>query len=102
VRLRFHAEARAEFLAAADWYGRERLGLGEDFIAEVGRALDTIRANPEAWPVLTHQGSVPLRRFVLARFPYGVIFTAVGEQLFVIAVAHGKRRPGYWRNRVRR
>lgn len=101
MHLPFHLEARAEFLAAADWHERERPGLGLDFIEHVDRAVDTIAAHPEAWPAIAREGDATLRRFVLPRFPYSVIYAVRGGDLFVLAVAHDKRRPGYWRDRIR-
>ena len=62
--------------------------------------MDTITAHPEAWPAIAREGEATLRRFVLPRFPYSVIFAVRADELFVIAVAHDKRRPGYWRGRV--
>ena len=101
MRFRFHAEARAELLAAAEWYARERVDLGEELLAELARALDAVRADPRAWPVVAQESGLSLRRIVLARFPYGVIYATAGTDVFVVAVAHEKRRPGYWRGRVR-
>jgi toxin ParE1/3/4 len=100
VRIRFHEEARIEFLAAAEWYESERPGLGDEFLDQIGRALETIAAQPRAWPTWAAAKGTDFRRFAVPRFPYSVIFAARGEELFVLAVAHGRRRPGYWTERL--
>ena len=100
MRIRFHDEARTEFLLAAEWYERERPGLGDEFIEQVSKGLETIASQPEAWPAWIEQTGTSLRRFVLPRFPYSVIFAARERELFVVAVAHGKRQPKYWASRV--
>jgi plasmid stabilization system protein ParE len=100
VKVRYHPDARAELLAAADWYEDRRVILGQDFQAEVRRAEAMIADRPAAWP---HWAGVNLdvRRFVLARFPYRLAFQVAGDTIIVIAVAHQSRAPFYWRDRAR-
>ncbi|MEP7120084.1 MAG: type II toxin-antitoxin system RelE/ParE family toxin [Byssovorax sp.] len=101
MKARYHRDAREELSAAADWYEARRPGLGLDFVAEVTRAVASIRENPETWPrwegVLMR---VPVRKFVLRQFPFSIPYLVHEDTIVVLAVAHGRRRPGYWRARL--
>jgi toxin ParE1/3/4 len=91
----FLPPAGEEFVFAAKYYEAEESGLGEAFIEEVERAAMRIAAFPE-------HGSSHLagtRRIVLARFPYSVVYREEAGVLLVVAVAHHRQRPGYWRHR---
>lgn len=94
----FLPAAEDEFLEAIAWYEEERPGLGGEFLAEVERATRRIVSFPlHGSPYL-----VGTRRIVLRRFPYSVVYWPDPDDLLVIAVAHSKRKPGYWRSRVKR
>jgi plasmid stabilization system protein ParE len=97
VKLRLHREAVEELEEAAQWYERHGRGLGDELLDEVDASLVAIDVGPNAWP---HVGTAGLRRFVLARFPYSVIYAVREEEVLVYAFAHQKRRPGYWTNRT--
>lgn len=84
-------------MAAAEWYEERRDGLGAELIAVVDRALERIQDNPEMFPVW--RAGYPYRELVLRRFPYVVFFVVSADDVEVIAVAHAKRRPGYWMSR---
>lgn len=102
MRLPFEAEAVAEFEDAAAWFEREREGYGALFVSEVRRAVDRAADLPHSGPRVP--GTDPerdVRRFVVRRFPYLVITAIVTGQRAVVAVAHGRRRPGYWRDRLK-
>jgi toxin ParE1/3/4 len=92
-------EAGAELAAAADWYDDERVGLGDDLLAEAGRVLDAIAASPSTWPLVP--GSKIVRRFLCTRFPYAAYFVVRDERVLVLAFGHTSRRPGYWRHRLK-
>jgi plasmid stabilization system protein ParE len=68
----------------------------EMFLDEVDRAIERIGAHPGQFP--GHASGT--RRIVLQRFPYLLVFRETAAGVEVIAVAHGRRRPGYWRDRV--
>jgi len=89
-------EAERDLIDGAIFYGKEaNADLGFAFIAEFERALAVLAAHPELgapWRALT-------RRLPLRRFPYSVIYRIKGEELHVIALAHQRRRPGYWSGR---
>ena len=94
-RVIFHPEAEVEFLAAAEFYEAHRRGLGVEFIAEVRHAAGTLQRHPE----LGHPFSRRLRRLLVQRFPYGLLYRIEAEDIFIVAVAHLSRRPGYWHRR---
>lgn len=96
MKLEFHPEAEQEFLEAAAHYETEIPGLGERFHAEVNRATDLLLQYPEIGPIV----DAPLRKLVLDRFPYFLIYRISAETVRVLAVAHEKRRPGYWQARA--
>lgn len=99
--VRLSQEAIDEFLEAAEWYEARRPGLGADFLAEVDRVLPLIGNSPAAFPrLLDLPADLVVRRALCPRFPYAVIFMDLGEHVRVLAVAHAKRRPGYWLDRV--
>jgi len=66
-----------------------------EFLDEVQRAYQTILANPLTWPRITRNA----RRHMLSRFPYAVVYHVRKDIVLVVAVAHSRRRPGYWRGR---
>lgn len=98
TRLRVEPEAEEELAAAAEWYEARRAGLGVELVAVVDRALEEVLAVPLScplwWPERTY------RRKVVTRFPYVIVFTFEDEVVTVVAVAHAKRRPGYWVGRA--
>lgn len=98
ARVEFHEAARDEFREAARWYEDEREGLGREFLAAVEAALERAVRNGD--PVLA-RGQRGKRKLVLRRFPYVLHVEIVDAGLFVWAVAHSRRRPGYWRERSR-
>ena len=93
----FHPLAEQELIEAANFYQMHAAGLGDDFIREVEHMLAQIVANPEVGNFLT--GTI--RRRLLRRFPFAILYQTRAETLFVIALMHLRRRPGYWRRRVR-
>ncbi len=92
----FHPEAEAELNAAIDWYEARASGLGAAFSEEVRAAVGRAQAFPLAWQVL--EGDI--RRTLVHRFPYGVLYAPESGRLFIIAVMHLRQRPGYWRGRL--
>ena len=94
-RVVFHPEAEAELVAAAQFYDSHSPGLGVDFIAEVERAARAVAT----YPRIGRQFSKRLRRLVIFRFPFGLLYEIGVEQVRVVAVAHVRRRPGYWHHR---
>lgn len=101
--LAFEPEAADELAEAAGWYEGEKSGLGAALLAEVDDVLHGLRSGETASVVEPHApADIPMRRVLLRSFPYAVVFLEHGDAVRVIAVAHHRRRPGYWRSRVRR
>lgn len=67
-----------------------------NFASELDRVLDLVIKTPGRWPV----GDLATRRFVLQRFPFAVIYRETEKAIQVLAIAHGHRRPGYWKERL--
>lgn len=94
-------QATAEAGAAAVWYEAERPDLGDDFFSELERGYESIRRNPRGLPRLEYyDGPHEVRRFLMRRFPYGIMYLCRPEEIVVVAVAHLKRRPLYWLGRI--
>jgi toxin ParE1/3/4 len=94
--LEFHPEAQAEFVGAARYFEGEAENLGVDFIDFVQHtALRLIR-----FPTSGRRVGRRLRRVVVPRFLYLLLYRVERERIFIVAVAHPRRRPGYWRSRL--
>jgi toxin ParE1/3/4 len=93
----FHAEAEAEVRAAAAYYEGRRAGLGDEFLAEIEAMVQRIRQNPKAFTVYDAEGT---RKCIVRRFPYTIFYAELEEAIWVAAVAHQRRRPGYWAGRT--
>jgi len=96
--LRVLPEAEEELAAAAEWYEGKRAGLGVELVAVVDGAFDEILEAPLAHP--SWRTDRPYRWKVLTRFPYVVFFRLDGDAVEIMAVAHARRRPGYWLRRA--
>ena len=90
-------EAEVEMWDAVAYYEDKSPGLGLDFEAEVERSVDTVKRFPERWP-LCEDGT---RRYLTHRFPYLVVYMYLHKRIWIISIAHCKRRPGYWRDRIK-
>jgi plasmid stabilization system protein ParE len=92
----FHPEAEAEFLEAIAYYEERTPGLGLDFSTEVRTAIQRILAYPLAWQVLEGE----IRRALVHRFPYGVLYAAEENRIWIVAVMNLHRQPEYWQERL--
>ena len=95
-KVEFHPHAEEDFLAAYAWYSERSETAARAFVREIDRAILRISEAPERWP--TYDSLT--RRFLLSRFPFSVIYRVAEQAVEVIAVAHNKRNPGYWRPRL--
>jgi toxin ParE1/3/4 len=100
--IRTEPEADEELREAARWYQEKRPGLGLEFLAAIGAALDLVQRHPAGGGrVPKVRDEIPVRRVVLHRFPYAIVFLELDAEIRVLAFAHHRRRPGYWRKRIR-
>ena len=98
--VRFLALAERELVDGARWYEEREAGLGDDFLREVSRALDSVAASPDRYPLEEWNRSQRIvRRCPLDRFPYQLVFEVRSDDVVILAVAHYSRRPAYWRTR---
>ncbi len=91
----FHPVAEAEFNEAIEYYEGCELGLGYDFSIEVLDAIQNIVNYPTAWPIVEED----VRRCLVNRFPYGVVYICERGETFILAIMHLRRHPDYWKNR---
>jgi plasmid stabilization system protein ParE len=92
----FHAEAEQEYFDAIAFYDAEHPHLGDEFVEAVASASAFISGNPEAG----RRVRPTVRRWVVKRFPYALFYVDEPERIYILAVAHHRRKPGYWLNRV--
>jgi plasmid stabilization system protein ParE len=96
MSFRLHPDAEEELSEAIRYYEDVEPGLGQDFAVEIYSAVQRAVANPRAWTVLDGE----VRRSLVRRFPYGVLYAEDDGGILVVAVMHLHREPGYWKGRV--
>jgi plasmid stabilization system protein ParE len=95
-RLSFHPTAIEEAEAATRWYRERSTRAAARFVSEIFDVIERILEAPERWP----KGARGTREAKLPCFPFLVIYRESSGAIHILAVAHGRRRPGYWRSRV--
>lgn len=93
-----HSAARTELDEAMGFYERRTSGLGLDLETKVEQAVVAIQRSPESWPPHKRTG---FRKYFVERFPFTVFYLDLPDCIWIVAVAHGSRRPDYWRRRPR-
>jgi toxin ParE2 len=96
MKSRFHEAAEVELAEAVEYYDSATEGLGNRLLTEVISAVEYI----EEFPELAALGEHSVRRKVLARFPYSILYIIQQGELIILAVAHQSRRPNYWIDRL--
>jgi toxin ParE1/3/4 len=94
--VRFLQPAEQEMLDAAHYYEKQAPGLGNDFLQKIDSATRDIAENPELWPVIRPG----IRRRLIHRFPYGLLYRVDPNEIVVVAVMHLHRHPAYWTRRI--
>jgi toxin ParE1/3/4 len=92
----YHPAAEAEYQAAIDYYDGIDRELGVKFVSQVEAAIRRAREFPE----LYGQVAEGLRHVTTRRFPYVIVYEVLENRIFIWAIAHGSRRPGYWKWRL--
>ena len=101
-RVSLSPEAVAELAEAASWYEKRQPGLAVRFLQEIDQAQHAIQSRPLSFPRLANTAvDLGVRRALLPRFPYALVFLELQTEIRVLAVAHAKRHPDYWLNRTR-
>lgn len=93
----FGPQAEAEFEEAQAWYETRLPGLGQEFVTCVQATIETVRRNPAQFSRIDGE----VRRALVRRFPYAVLYLADSDSVTVIAVFHTSREPARWQERVR-
>lgn len=96
IHVKFLPDAEEEMYEAAKYYQSQTTGLGDDFLSEVERAIASIAQSPMTWPKIEGE----LRRRLVRRFPFGILYYIEPEEIAIVAVAHLRRKPGYWKKRL--
>ncbi|MGE5218178.1 MAG: type II toxin-antitoxin system RelE/ParE family toxin [Chloroflexota bacterium] len=91
----FRPAAAADVEEAYQWYEARQAGLGDELLNAISMLIESITASPESFPVVHRQ----TRRALLRRFPYGLYYRIVDDQIVVIACMHGRRHPHRWQSR---
>jgi plasmid stabilization system protein ParE len=92
----FHPEAHEEMIESARFYEGKSEGFGSDFLRAVEETTHRIEQFPEAGPI--EKGSI--RQRLVSGFPFTILYEIQPDRVFIAAVMHQHRRPGYWRKRL--
>ena len=95
--LRIHSLASRELAEVVRWYESKRAGLGGELVDEFSESIARLTRNPE--PGNPMSADQQTRRLLMTRFPYQVVYRVRPSEIVVVALAHLKRRPGYWKHR---
>ena len=95
MSIKFHPAASRELSDIAAYYEERCPGLGDEFLDELKALMLNLDENPR----IGVQGEHRTRKALMGRFPFAVIYRQDGDELAVVALAHYRRRPGYWKNR---
>lgn len=95
LKLVFHPDTSVEIKSSYLWYQEQAKGLGDDFLYELESAYQAIASMPDTWPKFSDHS----QRFLLSKFPFSVIFHKENSVIFVLAIMHNSRKPGYWSER---
>ena len=92
----FHPEAHEEMIESARFYEGKWEGFGSDFLAAVEETTHRIEQFPEAGPIVRAN----VRQRLVSGFPFTILYEIQPDRIFIAAVMHQHRRPGYWRKRL--
>lgn len=91
-----HPAADAELTEAVAYYAAIDSQLGQRFLLEIQELIRAICAHPQAF----RQFDPPARRHFSLSFPYGIIYLEDADRIWIVAIMHLKREPGYWKSRI--
>lgn len=94
--LEFHPGAALEFEEAVRYYSERNARIGREFVGAIGEAVSFVVSNPSACLPVRDK----LRKWLVRRFPYYIVFRQDEGRLYILAIAHQRRRPEYWRDRA--
>jgi len=91
----FHPDAELELNAAVDYYEECKTNLGSEFAYEVQKTIQRILELPNSWQKLDQE----IRRCLINRFPFGIIYYQRDNEIVILAVMQLQRKPNYWKER---
>jgi len=97
MKYSFHPEAKEELFEAINYFEKCRSGLGSEFSKEVFSTIQRIINFPSAWSKFSEN----TRRCLTSRFPFGVIYQVIEDEIYIIAVMQLNREPDYWKKRIK-
>ena len=96
LRVVYHPEAGAEVTAAGQYFNNRVPGLGADLLEEINQAVAAIVKTPTRWRIIDED----IRRYSIKRFPYTIFYRVEPVRIRILAVAHHRRHPDYWKHRM--
>jgi plasmid stabilization system protein ParE len=98
VKFTFHPEAKFELEQSVEYYENQQANLGVEFLGEVYSTIQRINKYPYAYSFQSNN----TRRSLTNRFPFAVIYQIRQDEIFIVAVTHLSRKPGYWKERIKK
>lgn len=95
MRITFHPEAEVEFNEAVLWYSKQSIGLDIEFVRCIDEAINKINRNPDSFSISYKQ----LRKTVVKKFPFIILYESLKDEIRIIAVFHTRRNPKNWQKR---
>ena len=99
MKLKILDEAEQELREAAHWYEQRLAGLGHALLEQAIDGFEQILNHPRRFPRYPTPRNREIRRLLMDRFPYAIVYELIDDRPIILAIAHGARRPGYWRKR---
>lgn len=98
TEITFLLEAEEEINISAQYYNKKAFGLGIHFLKEIEKSLQNILKYPERWPISFKN----IQKYNMSRFPFSLyyVFEKELDKIIILAVAHQRRKPGYWKKRI--
>jgi hypothetical protein len=96
MEIRFLKAAQLELDESFIYYEEQIAGLGFEFIHEIKNAIKQIKVHSEAWAEYSNR----TRRYLVKKFPFGVIYQIRENEILIVAIAHSHRKPMYWKERI--
>lgn len=98
MRVAFHPEARTEYLNAVQYYAEQKSRIAENFVNVIESGISKLSEAPDRHKIIES----PVRRFLVNRFPYAILYEIESDQVLIWAVMHCRRHPDYWKQRTKR
>jgi plasmid stabilization system protein ParE len=97
LKIEVHPDVYSELELSRAWYEEKATNLGTEFLNEIERALKVIQEAPTMWSWYDKEQDV--RRFLVHRFPYAILYRTTSTAIQIIAAMHLRRNPDYWKSR---